>query len=168
MLVTDSAFFTIIQDTWAATLGFQVERRVSEEFSATGAFTVSVRITGAWDGKVRLLCPDPLARLIAGAIFQLDADKVGHDEIVDALSEITHIVGGNLKALLPQPVTLSLPALENPSSWTETTPELQVASQLTLVADGHTFVATLLGNIPAGQNLENLADAGINLPTEIP
>src|ERR1039458_935292 len=102
MLVTDSAFFTIIQDTWAATLGLQVDRRNSKEFSETGAFSVSVRITGAWDGEVRLLCPDPLARLVAGAIFQLKADQVGRDEIVDALSELPPIVGGNLKPLLPQ------------------------------------------------------------------
>ena len=163
MLVTDSAFFTIIQDTWAATLGLQVDRRDSKEFSETGAFSVSVRITGAWDGEVRLLCPDPLARLVAGAIFQLKADKVGRDEIVDALSELTHIVGGNLKPLLPQPVTLSLPALDNPSTRTQTTPEWQVASHLTLETDGHTFVATLLGSSPGGQILENLTDACINL-----
>lgn len=170
MLVPDSAFFTIIQDTWAATLGLQVDRRDLKEFSETGAFSVSVRITGAWNGEVRLLCPEPLARLVAGAIFQLEADRVGHDAIVDALSELTHIVAGNLKAFLPQPVSLSLPALpalDNPLSRTQNRPESQVANQLTLETDGHTFVATLLGNIPAGQNPENLADADIDLPAKI-
>ena len=49
--------------------------------------------------------------LIAAAIFQVEADKAGSYEILDALSELIHIVGGNLKALLPQPVILSLPSL---------------------------------------------------------
>ena len=77
MLVTEEAFYKIIQDTWTSTLGFQVDRAAAAEFSAIGAFTVCVKITGAWDGEVRLHCSPPLARSIAAAIFQVEADKVG-------------------------------------------------------------------------------------------
>src|ERR1035441_935126 len=151
MLVTEETFYKIIQDTWASTLGFHIDCPVSAELPAIRGLTVCVRISGAWNGEVRLHCPLPLARLVAAAIFQVDADKADNDEILDALSELIHIVGGNLKALLPQPVTLSLPSLDNPSTRTQTTPEWQVASHLTLETDGHTFVATLLGSSPGGQ-----------------
>ena len=73
MLVRERDFYRIIQDTWALTLGFQVDRPTSVGFSAVGAFTVCVKITGAWDGEVRLHCSPPLARLIAAAIFQVEA-----------------------------------------------------------------------------------------------
>ena len=56
MLVTEGDFYKIIQDTWTSTLGFQVDRAPSAEFSAIGALTVCVKITGAWDGEVRLHC----------------------------------------------------------------------------------------------------------------
>jgi hypothetical protein len=149
MVVSEGAFYGIIQDTWTSTLGFQVDRAASEEFSAIGAFTVCVKLTGAWDGEVRLHCSPSLARSIASAIFQVEADHAGSDEILDALSELIHIVGGNLKALLPQPVTLSLPSLPDPTNWAQTTPQWQMVSRLTLMSEGHPFVVTLLGDLPA-------------------
>ena len=120
MLVTEGAVYKIVQDTWTSTLGFQVDRSAPSESLATGALTVCVKITGAWDGEVRLHCSPQLARLIAAAIFEVETVNVGTYEILDALSELIHIVGGNLKALLPQPVILSLPTLADPSNWEQT------------------------------------------------
>src|SRR5208337_933931 len=137
MLVTEGDFYGIVQDTWTSTLGFQVDRAALEDFTAIGAFTVCVKITGAWDGEVRLHCSAPLARSIAATIFQVEVDKAGSDEILDALSELTHIIGGNLKALLPHPVTLSLPSLPDPTNWAQTTPQWQMVCRLTLLSEGH-------------------------------
>jgi chemotaxis protein CheX len=166
MLVTDDAFYTIIQNTWASTLGFQVDCPPSAELTAIGALSVSVKITGAWDGEVRLHCPPPLARLIAAAIFQVEAENVGSEEILDALSELIHIVGGNLKALLPQPVTLSLPSLPNPAYGPHATPPWQIVTRLTLVSEGHPFVVTILGNSPAPVTVENPAGRERSSPAE--
>jgi len=149
MLVTEERFYTIVQDTWTSTLGFQLERARTEEFSALGALTVCVKITGAWDGEVRLHCSPPLARSIAAAIFQAKGDEVKSDEILDALSELIHIVGGNLKPLLPQPVFLSLPALADSTNWAQTTPQWQMLFRLALLSEGHPFIVTLLGNLTA-------------------
>jgi hypothetical protein len=168
MLVTEGDFYGIIQDTWTSTLGFQVDRAAAEEFSASGAFTVCVKITGAWDGEVRLHCSPPLARSIAAAIFQVEADEAGSDEILDALSELTHIIGGNLKALLPHPVTLSLPSLPDPTNGAQTTPQWQMVCRLTLLSEGHPFVVTLLGDLPAAAKAETPADGESRLPTANP
>jgi hypothetical protein len=168
MKVTDGAFYRIIQDTWTSTLGFQVDRAASAEFSAVGAYTVCVKITGAWDGEVRLHCSSPLARLIAAAIFQVEADQAGGDEILDALSELIHIVGGNLKALLPQPVILSFPSLPDPANWAQTTPQWQMVCRLTLMSEGHPFVVTMLGDLPAASKVENPADGDRRWPAGNP
>lgn len=150
MLVTEDAFFQIIQDTWSSTLGFQVERLSGSESIVADALTVCVKITGAWDGEVRLYCPTSLARSIAAVIFQVDAESVGSDEVLDALSELVHIVGGNLKALLPHPVMLSLPSLPDPTDWTNTTPQWQLVSRLAIESQGHCFVVSLLGGLRPG------------------
>jgi hypothetical protein len=168
MVVTEGAFYGIVQDTWASTLGFQVDRAAWEDFSAVGAFTVCVKLTGAWDGEVRMHCSLPLARSIAAAIFQVEADKTGSDEILDALSELTHIIGGNLKALLPQPVTLSLPSLPDPTNWAQTTPQWQMVCRLTLLSEGHPFVVTLLGDFPAASRVQTSTDWERQAPTENP
>ena len=75
-------------------MGFQVDRPPRAEYSAVGAFTACVKLNGAWDGEVRLHCSPQLARLIAAAIFQVEASKAADDRILDALSELIHIVAG--------------------------------------------------------------------------
>jgi CheY-specific phosphatase CheX len=149
MPIDPETVYAIIQDTWTATLGFPVERLNREEPTALGEFSVCVKIAGAWDGEIRLHCSSELARLVATSIFQADADKIGSGEIQDALSELVHIVGGNLKPLLPHPVTLSLPALSEPSDWTQTTPQWQMVCRLSLTSEGHPFTVTLLGDYSA-------------------
>ncbi len=165
MLITDETLYKIVQDTWTSTLGFQVDRAASAEFSAIGALTVCVKIAGAWDGEVRLHCSPPLARSIAAAIFQVEADNAGSDEILDALSELIHIVGGNLKALLPQPVTISLPSLPDPTHGAQTTPQWQMVHQLTLMSEGHPFVVSLSGDLPSAPGAETPADGESRLST---
>ena len=150
MLITEDALYQIIEDTWNSTLGFHVERRPGEGPVPAGALTVGVKITGAWDGEVRLHCPGPLARLIAAAIYQVEGESAGRDEILDALSELVHIVGGNLKTLLPPPVMLSLPSVSERGEERETQApsQRQLLSRLTLMAQGYPFVVTLLGAPP--------------------
>ncbi|NIQ01639.1 MAG: chemotaxis protein CheX, partial [Nitrospinaceae bacterium] len=55
-------------------------------------------------------CPIPLARQAAAIMFQLQEDTAGPEEIQDAFGELANITGGNIKALLPEPSYLSLPA----------------------------------------------------------
>ena len=167
MLVTEETFYKIIQDTWASTLGFHVECPVSAELSAIGVLTVCVRISGAWEGEVQLHCPLPLARLMAAAIFQVNTEKADNDEILDALSELIHIVGGNLKALLPQPVSVSLPSLPDPTSSAHSSPVWPEVCSLTLTSEGHPFVVTLLGGQRAEAIEPATVDREIRLPTEI-
>jgi len=76
MQVTEGAFYKIVQDTWTSTLGFQVDRSSPAESLAIEALSVCVKITGAWDGEVRLHCSPQLARLIAAAIFQVETHNV--------------------------------------------------------------------------------------------
>jgi len=75
MLISDEAFWAIIQDTWNSTLGFQVDRVDSAPCSTARALTVGVKITGAWVGEVRFECSPPLARLIAAAIFLVETGQ---------------------------------------------------------------------------------------------
>jgi chemotaxis protein CheX len=109
-----------------------------------------------------------LARSIAATIFQVEAEKAGDDGILDALSELAHIIGGNLKALLPKPVTLSLPSLPDPIDWAQTTPQWQMVCRLTLLSEGHPFVVTLLGDLPAAVKAETPAAWERRLPRENP
>jgi hypothetical protein len=101
--------------------------------------------------------------MIAAAIFQVEADKARNEEILDALSELIHIVGGNLKALLPQPVTLSLPLLLDSENCALTAPQWPMVCRLNLMSEGHPFVVTLLGKLPANA-MEKFPVDQVDLP----
>ncbi len=160
MLITEDALYQIIDDTWNSTLGFQVERRPGLKPDVAGAMNVRVKIAGAWEGEVRLRCPVGLARLIAAATFQAEAESANQDEILDALSELVHIIGGNLKTLLPPPVTLSLPSLCDPAKGGAEFPSRQLVCELTLQSRGYPFAVALMGGPQVSEQRELHFDFG--------
>lgn len=69
----------------------------------------SVRVSGAWEGVVVLDCPEELARRTATAM--LGSQPHDRAQLADAIGELTNVIAGNLKVLLPAPSRLSLPAV---------------------------------------------------------
>jgi len=149
MLISEDALFQIIDDTWNSTLGLPVERQVGLKLGATPELEVCVKIMGAWEGELGLQCPLPLARRIAGAIFEGKGEDDREEDVLDALSELVHIIGGNLKALLPHPVTLSLPCAPDPDQAAQAEPEAEAVSSLLLTCEGYLFVVRLCGRAVA-------------------
>ena len=78
--------------------------------SDASTVTGIVNIDGAWRGAVLVRCPLALASLLTAAMFQGD-DEPDFEEVSDALGELTNMVAGNIKALLPQPSAISLPTV---------------------------------------------------------
>lgn len=76
-----------------------------------GYVVSSVQVQGAWEGAVRL---DMDMRLAMGTTAQLlgvqEAD-VSLEDMRDAAGELANMTGGGLKALMPQPCSLSLPTV---------------------------------------------------------
>lgn len=119
MRLLDTDITRIVQDVWSAMLGLDVEPArllepaTSSEIDTDAHMTGSVTITGASDCVVALQLQRRPARTFAAAMFGLEPDDVGDDEVVDALGELTNMVGGSIKSLLPEPSWLSLPAVSN-------------------------------------------------------
>ncbi len=78
---------------------------VSEE---TSDLVGEIRITGAFEGMVRLGCSQRFARQAAEIVFgESDAPELA----TSVVAELTNMAGGNLKALLAGPSRLSLPCV---------------------------------------------------------
>ena len=71
--------------------------------------SASVSITGAVRGRVVVGCSANLARWATAALLALDKDAVTVPDIVDALGELTNIIGGNVKSVLPAACGMTLP-----------------------------------------------------------
>jgi chemotaxis protein CheX len=155
--LTEESFYQMIQDTWVSTFGIQVERVPSPEPLDDSPITVGVKISGAWYGAVCLQRTVSLGRLVAAVIFQIDGDKAGSEDIVDALGELVHIIGGNLKSLLPQPVTLSLPFRFDSTTTIQSTLGEQMVCRLAVQSSGHPFLVTFWEILPRPETENSIA-----------
>ena len=82
------------------------------------SMTGCVHISGEWGGSVLVDAPASHAQQAAEAMFAADPGSLTADEVSDALGELTNMVGGNIKGLLPAPSSLSLPSVAGGESYT--------------------------------------------------
>ncbi|MCL2455082.1 MAG: chemotaxis protein CheX [Micrococcales bacterium] len=69
-----------------------------------------VEVEGPIVGRAALTTSRDTAHALARALMGMGADEpVSDDDLVDAFGEIANVVGGNVKALLPDQGTLSMP-----------------------------------------------------------
>jgi chemotaxis protein CheX len=108
------------------------------------ALTVCVRFTGAWKGALILGCPAELARRVAAVMFRSQPDQVTTGDARDALAELTNMIGGNLKALLPAPSRIGLPTVTKGNSARLRVCGDRILNQLVLRCQGQPVSVTLL------------------------
>ena len=119
-----------------------------------GDVTGSVSISGTWNGRF-LICFTPKgARQAAARMFSCAEEDLSDGDVHDAVGEIANIIGGNLKALLPPPASLSLPVVTNSerigSDDAEVVSEMHFAwlSEPVVVAVRQAAVATAASVLP--------------------
>jgi chemotaxis protein CheX len=102
----------IAQDIWASFLDLPLEPVPADtvDISAMPMVGGVVTVHEAWSGAVQLECSADFAALAAKRMFAA-AGGVTQLELDDALGELTNMIGGNIKSLLPAPSHLSLPSV---------------------------------------------------------
>jgi chemotaxis protein CheX len=104
----------IVDGVWQMTLGTPIRYVPSLQDApmlGTPALTASIHFRGAWPGTLAATCSAALVQRMAARMFELPAGEGSAEDLMDAFGEIVNILGGNVKAVLPPPCELSLPAL---------------------------------------------------------
>ena len=70
-----------------------------------------VDVSGSWRGDVAVQLPCSLALRLTRAILRVDPTTSDDADVRDVVGELANMIGGNLKALLPEPCKLSLPTV---------------------------------------------------------
>jgi chemotaxis protein CheX len=110
--MTDEELLGITRDVWESFTGRTVELADGQARPDGGGLTVGrVTVSGEWQGSVLLACPPQLARMAAAAMFDLPTEQLDDEQVADALGELTNMIGGNLKSLIPGPSRLSMPTV---------------------------------------------------------
>jgi chemotaxis protein CheX len=137
MFASDEQIVGITQDVWSSFVGTVIGSAAEEvALDAVDVTVGCVAVTGDWKGCVLLACPKQLARTAASAMFDLPAEQLTGDEIADALGELTNMVAGNIKSLLPGPSRLSIPVVMVGASSTVRMPSAVLVNTVSLACEG--------------------------------
>lgn len=124
--MTNDELANVIESIWEETLGSPIRRLPASEPlpERPHLITATVQIEGACPRTVLVACSDGLAREIAAVMFHVDPKTAALEDTQDALGEVVNILGGNVKAILPPPHSLSLPVVGERSSGIDLSTEL--------------------------------------------
>lgn len=104
--ITQNVFSTMIQmDTYPISRSSCIE----PETEMVGC----IQIVGEWCGTVLLKTSVALASTAGARMFALDENEVADADRQDSLAELTNMIGGNIKSIVPSPSSLSLPTVTN-------------------------------------------------------
>ena len=114
MQFLEEEILEITETTWQSMLGLDISTRAlpATMGPVEEHLTGKVEISGAWTGAVLLHGSRQLAAAAADAIFSTEPGSGSEQDSFDAMYELTNIIGGNIKSLLPEPCQLSLPKVE--------------------------------------------------------
>jgi chemotaxis protein CheX len=101
----------ITETTWQAMLGLDIQVNALPQTIdlANEYWTGKVEISGAYQGVVVLHGSGQLAQVAASAIFSNGIADMTVQDRKDAIYELTNVIAGNVKSLLPEPSRVSLP-----------------------------------------------------------
>lgn len=126
----------IVQEVWSSMLGLEIEPIAGKDAVTGPAIAGSVGVTGASDCLIAVEMDQSTAKLIGAAMFMMGVDEISMSDVTDAVGELTNMVGGNIKSLLPEPSTLSLPVVAQGKSPTLRVPGGKPLLEASYVSDG--------------------------------
>lgn len=98
-------------------LGLAVEQRDAAADRTVTGFTAAVYYAGEWQGALLIECSAEQALHWTARQIDLPNDACLADDVRDALGELTNVLAGNLKPLLPKGVGLSMPSVVEGSDY---------------------------------------------------
>jgi chemotaxis protein CheX len=144
LLATDEQIVGITRDVWTSFTGKEIDPADDEVVAGGDEVTVGcVAVMGGWQGCVLLAAPTPLARTVASAMFDLPAGQLTDDEVADALGELTNMIAGNIKSLLPGPSSLSMPAVTAGASYTVRIPRGLLVNRVSVTCEGQRLTVSI-------------------------
>ena len=135
-VVTSDQIIEIAQEVWESFLSMSLMPHPlgSDAPALTGVtMTGCVHVSGEWTGSVFLQCDLAVAEAAAEAMFAADPGSLSPEEVSDALGELTNMVGGNVKSLLPAPSKLSVPSIAQGESYSVRVPGAVLLDRVVLV-----------------------------------
>lgn len=135
----DSQIEQIVQSIFTSMLGMEAFRGSSDPTECQETVLGTIHIAGPKSVSVALGLTSEVARATAANMLQMNPADVTSDDIRDVAAELTNMIGGNLKSLLPGPQHLSLPTVVAGRDLGLEIPGADLVEDVGLVCDAGTF-----------------------------
>lgn len=136
-------------EVWSSMLGLDLETldAPSPEPAESGhrRWSGCIALSGEWRGAVTVSCIDPLARIVTGAMFGMEADAASDEEIQDAIGEIANLLGGQTKQVLGDRCVLGLPVVIEGDNFEATVPGSHSMVKLHFRCADHPMEVSVVG-----------------------
>lgn len=98
------------ESVFLSMLGLNVQP-IEAELPSTEMISGAIYYAGPWKGAALLQCEPGEAYDFTARLMGIPQPEAFDDDVRDAMGEITNIIGGNMKPLLPHGVVLSMPSV---------------------------------------------------------
>ena len=148
MIFNPDEIFQLAATIWEATLGVSIEPAGSECVPGRVRSTAAcIQITGAWNGAILLDCPIQIAQRAASIMFNAKIEALQVTDLQDAVAELVNMIGGNVKALLPETCYLSLPAVVEGGDYSTRVPGSRTLTRVCFGSDGSAASISILEKV---------------------
>lgn len=128
---------------WESLLGLPLDVNGGSGPGDDSQMTCLVHLHGAFQGAVMIECSEALGSLLTAAMLQAEGPPDTAD-MTDALGELANVFAGNVKALLAQPSSISLPTVAFGPSYEIGVVGATVVARVSFVCEGHPLVVSIL------------------------
>ena len=134
---------SIASAIWESLLGLPIEAGGAGDPGDDSQVTCLVHLHGAFQGAVMIECSQALGSLLTAAMLQTTGAPDAA-ALTDALGELTNVFAGNIKALLAQPSSISLPTVAFGPSYEIGVVGASVVARVSFLCEGRPLVVTVL------------------------
>ncbi|MFK7894613.1 MAG: chemotaxis protein CheX [Myxococcota bacterium] len=129
-----------VEIIWDKTLGIAVypdDSAIDSDCGKEPSYSGIVQIAGDWSGAISIELQRDFAIRAASAMFQMTPEQVGEEDLLDTVSELSNIVAGNIKSVLPGESVLMIPIVAVAQAPSISMAEADLVSNVGFASEGH-------------------------------
>ena len=136
---------SVVHAVWSTQLGLEIQNADGPaENPIAETLTAAIHITGDDRGGIRLECSRPLVRRAAAIMFSVPENELTPEDERDVIGELTNVIAGNIKALIPGENSLSLPTIVEGTDYQVSTTDVKDSEDHHFSLDGEPMVVTVV------------------------
>ena len=135
---------SVVRSVWSTQLGLEIQDADdSGKTAPSPTMTAAIHISGDYRGGIRLECSRALVQRAGSIMFDLPADQISEEDERDVVGELTNVIAGNIKALIPGSNLISLPTIVEGTDYKVSTLTAKSCDDFAFVLDGESLTFTI-------------------------